>query len=156
MAAQDKQLEFQIPFSTLVSLVEQLGLEDVLTLRHRLDEMLAQQEDALKLSNPQVMAEIHEALAEYKAGAYVTRSESPGEAYDMSLTTAVREWGLEQLARLRRTQPDLVDSAISQMMQEDERLRRSMVVSAYLDGKINLGKAAELLGLHELELREQF
>jgi hypothetical protein len=72
MATQDKQLEFKIPFSTLVSLVEQLELEDALTLRNRLDEILAQREDALMLSNPQVMAEIHEALAEYKAGEYVT------------------------------------------------------------------------------------
>jgi len=72
MAMQDKQLELKIPFSTLISLVEQLELEDALTLRTRLDEMLAQREDALMLSNPQVMAEIHEALTEYKAGAYVT------------------------------------------------------------------------------------
>ncbi len=72
MATQDKQLELKIPFSTLISLVEQLEIEDALTLRGRLDEMLAQREDALMLSNPQVMAEIHEALAEYKAGEYVT------------------------------------------------------------------------------------
>ena len=30
------------------------------------------------------------------------------------------------------------------------------IVSAYLDEEINLGKAAEMLGLHELELRERF
>jgi hypothetical protein len=30
------------------------------------------------------------------------------------------------------------------------------VVNAYLDEVINLGKAAELLGLHRLELRERF
>ncbi len=72
MAAQDKQLEFKITFSTLINLVEQLELEDALVLRDRLDEMLAQREDALMLSNPQVMAEIHEALVEYKAGEYVT------------------------------------------------------------------------------------
>jgi hypothetical protein len=72
MATQDKQLELKIPFSTLINLVEQLELEDALALRGRLDEMLAQREDALMLSNPQVMAEIHEALAEYKAGEYVT------------------------------------------------------------------------------------
>jgi predicted HTH domain antitoxin len=156
MATQDKQLEFKIPFSTLISLVEQLELEEALALRNRLDEMLAQREDALMLSNPQVMAEIHEALAEYKTGEYVTLPQSKGEVCNMPLTAAVAEWGLEQLARLRRTQPDLVDSAISQIMQDNEHLRWSMVVSAYLDEKINLGKAAELLGLHEWELREQF
>ena len=156
MAAQDKQLELKITFSTLISLVEQLELEDALALRNRLDEMLAQREDALMLSNPQVMAEIHEALAEYKTGEYVTLPKLKGEACNMPLTAAVAEWGLEQLARLRRTQPDLVDSVISQIMQDNEHLRWSMVVSAYLDEKINLGKAAELLGLQEWELREQF
>jgi predicted HTH domain antitoxin len=30
------------------------------------------------------------------------------------------------------------------------------VVSAYLDEEINLGKAAEMLGMHELELRDRF
>jgi hypothetical protein len=31
-----------------------------------------------------------------------------------------------------------------------------LVVSAYLDEEINLGKAAEMLELHELELRDRF
>jgi len=31
-----------------------------------------------------------------------------------------------------------------------------LVLDAYLGRQINLGKAAELLGLHELELRERF
>ena len=35
-------------------------------------------------------------------------------------------------------------------------LKMVEIVSAYLDEEINLGKAAEMLGLHELELREKF
>jgi len=35
-------------------------------------------------------------------------------------------------------------------------LKWSLVLSAYLDEEINLGKAAELLEVHELELRQQF
>lgn len=31
-----------------------------------------------------------------------------------------------------------------------------MIVSAYRDREINLGKAAELLSMHQLELRERF
>lgn len=42
------------------------------------------------------------------------------------------------------------------LIQSDEELRWPVVVSAYQDRKINLGKAAELLELHELELRERF
>jgi predicted HTH domain antitoxin len=39
---------------------------------------------------------------------------------------------------------------------EDPELRWGLVVSAYLDRQINLGKAAELLDMHELELRKRF
>ena len=42
------------------------------------------------------------------------------------------------------------------LVQGDQELRWSRVVDAYRDGHINLGKAAELLGMHELELREHF
>ncbi|KAA3657873.1 MAG: hypothetical protein DWQ04_26835 [Chloroflexi bacterium] len=31
-----------------------------------------------------------------------------------------------------------------------------MIISAYLDGEINFGKAAEMLSMHELELRDRF
>jgi len=40
-------------------------------------------------------------------------------------------------------------------LQEDQYQRWSMIIGAYRDGDINLGKAAELLGLHELALRER-
>ena len=42
------------------------------------------------------------------------------------------------------------------MLQTNPELTWSLVVSAYQDEEINLGKATELLGLHELELRDQF
>jgi predicted HTH domain antitoxin len=35
-------------------------------------------------------------------------------------------------------------------------LREKLVIGAYLDGDINFGKAAELLNVHPVELREQF
>ncbi|MCP4655050.1 MAG: UPF0175 family protein [bacterium] len=49
-----------------------------------------------------------------------------------------------------------MDAAIAQLFAENRELRWSVVVSAYLDGEINLGKAAELLGQHELELCDRF
>jgi predicted HTH domain antitoxin len=64
------------------------------------------------------------------------------------------QWELYQLVRLR--QPDLLDMALRQVMAANEGLRWSMVVGAYLDGQISLGKAAELLNLHSLQLRERF
>lgn len=65
-------------------------------------------------------------------------------------------WTLEQLSKLRRYQPELVDQAIEEMLTRHEDLRWSVVVGAYLDEEINLGKAAELLGIHRLELQERF
>ncbi|MBE2240097.1 MAG: UPF0175 family protein [Caldilineaceae bacterium] len=41
-------------------------------------------------------------------------------------------------------------------VQEDEALRWSVVVSAYLDEEISLARAASLLDVHPLELREMF
>jgi predicted HTH domain antitoxin len=42
------------------------------------------------------------------------------------------------------------------MIEGNPDIAWSLVVSAYLDEAINLGKAAELLGFHELELQEKF
>ncbi len=42
------------------------------------------------------------------------------------------------------------------MLDEDKDLRWALVVSAYLDGDISLARAAELLDMHALELRERF
>lgn len=65
-------------------------------------------------------------------------------------------WELEQLTKLSREQPELVNAAVRRLLTEDDELRWALVVSAYLDRHINLGKAAELLGMHELELRDRF
>ncbi len=65
-------------------------------------------------------------------------------------------WAMKHLERLRETRPELVDQAITRLLKADSELRWSVVVSAYLDREINLGKAAELLELHEFELRARF
>ncbi len=69
---------------------------------------------------------------------------------------ATLPWAMKQLARVREARPELVDRAIASLLEADGELRWSVVLSAYLDREINLGKAAELLGFHELELRERF
>jgi len=65
-------------------------------------------------------------------------------------------WVLQQLVKLRQQRPELVDGAISRLIQDDQELRWSLVLNAYRDHQINLGKAAELLGMQELELRDRF
>jgi predicted HTH domain antitoxin len=70
--------------------------------------------------------------------------------------SALPQWEVEQLFKLQRHQPLLVEQAVHRLVQEDASIRWSVVVGAYQDGQINLGKAAELLNLHELELRRRF
>ncbi|CAG0987900.1 hypothetical protein ANRL3_02567 [Anaerolineae bacterium] len=65
-------------------------------------------------------------------------------------------WELAQLNQLYQYRPDLVSAALRRLMSEDAELRWAMVVTAYLNHEINLGKAAELLNLYELELRDRF
>lgn len=68
----------------------------------------------------------------------------------------VQTWALEQLVRLYQRRPELVSAALDRLLAEDEELRWAVVVGAYLDGQISLGKAAELLGMQALALRNQF
>lgn len=64
-------------------------------------------------------------------------------------------WAVKHLRRVGETHPKRVDAAMRRLLQSDDELRWSLVLNAYLDQDINLGKAAELLGRHELELRDQ-
>lgn len=65
-------------------------------------------------------------------------------------------WPLQQLVKLQRSQPALVVRAMRRLIDQDEALRWSLVVSAYLDEEISLARAASLLKMHPLALREQF
>jgi predicted HTH domain antitoxin len=66
------------------------------------------------------------------------------------------DWVLEELKDIARFSPDWVTEALEDMLKAQPRLLWALVVSAYLSGRINLGKAAELLGKHRLELQEEF
>lgn len=66
------------------------------------------------------------------------------------------EWLIENLRDLYREHPDLVSPLLHSLLTESEELRWTLVVKAYQAREINLGKAAEFLGLHELELRDRF
>lgn len=75
----------------------------------------------------------------------------------MALDTSLSpDWTIRQLTKLYKRRPQLVDAALTKLLEDDLTLRWSLVLSAYLDEDINLGKAAELLGIHELALRERF
>ena len=74
----------------------------------------------------------------------------------MSSVTMTESWPLEQLVKLQRSQPHVVQRALQRLLDEDEELRWSVVVNAYLDEEISLARAATCLGLHPLALRERF
>ena len=65
-------------------------------------------------------------------------------------------WEVDQLFKLRERQPDLFELVVQRLVQGNEDIRWSVVIGAYQDRQTNLGKAAELLGLTELELRQRF
>jgi len=66
------------------------------------------------------------------------------------------EWVLSQFEKILYMRPKLMHRVLDKIIQGDEELRWSMVVGAYLDKEINLGKAAELLSIHRLELQNRF
>lgn len=66
------------------------------------------------------------------------------------------DWAFSQLTKLHKRQPGMVANALQTMIESNPDLAWSLVVSAYLDEEINLGKAAEMLEMHELELRDRF
>ncbi|BCW97037.1 MAG: UPF0175 family protein [Fimbriimonadales bacterium] len=65
-------------------------------------------------------------------------------------------WLRQQFERLSQTRPDMVEAVLQRALEEDADFRWAMVVGAYLDEQINLGKAAELLGMHRAQLQQLF
>ena len=66
------------------------------------------------------------------------------------------EWEVEELCKLGKIQPEILEVALKELWQREPALYKSVIINAYLDEKINLGKAAELLGVHRLELQNEF
>ena len=65
-------------------------------------------------------------------------------------------WQLAQLEKLHEIDPDIVDNAIEELLGKETVLKEKVIIGAYLDGDINFGKTAELLGVHPVKLRGMF
>ena len=65
------------------------------------------------------------------------------------------EWEVEELCKLGKIQPEILEAAFKELWQRNPALYKSVVINAYIDEKISLGKAAELLGMHRLELQNE-
>ena len=65
-------------------------------------------------------------------------------------------WQLKQLEKLHEIEPEMVNNAINDFLKSAIELKEKLIIGAYIDGEINFGKVAELLGIHPVKLREQF
>lgn len=66
------------------------------------------------------------------------------------------EWIIQGLQRLSEIKPDDLQKVMSDIRDQRPEIFRSLVVIAYIDGKISLSKASELLGLTRIELEMEF
>jgi predicted HTH domain antitoxin len=65
-------------------------------------------------------------------------------------------WQLRQLEKLSQVEPELVATALEELLRRQQALRDKLVIGAYLDGEISLAKAAELFEQHPVQLRKMF
>ncbi len=65
-------------------------------------------------------------------------------------------WTVEELKKLSEIHPEMVDSALESIGRWKPDFYKSLVISAYIDEKISLSKAAELLGITRIELQKEF
>mgnify|MGYP001618074096 CR=1 FL=1 len=63
---------------------------------------------------------------------------------------------LKQMGKIYEIKPEEIESLFEKLRAEYKDLWEEIVIGAYLDDEINLSKAAELLGLHPIELRKIF
>ena len=63
---------------------------------------------------------------------------------------------IEQLQKIAQLDSKTVEPLFAMLPQRAPELWRKLVVGAYLDDQINLGKAAQMLGKHPIELRREF
>lgn len=65
-------------------------------------------------------------------------------------------WQLHQLERLQQINPQSFDETLNKVLKQDQELWKDLVMGAYINEEISLGKAAELLEVYPLELRKEF
>ncbi|MFH1318641.1 MAG: UPF0175 family protein [Candidatus Omnitrophota bacterium] len=64
-------------------------------------------------------------------------------------------WEVEELSNISEVQPKIVENALKSLWGNNPELYKMIVINAYIDGKINLGKAAEFLRISRLELEKE-
>lgn len=64
-------------------------------------------------------------------------------------------WEVEELKNISEIQPKMVKDALKNLWKNDPELYKMVIINAYIDGKINLGKAAEFLQVPRLALEKE-
>lgn len=64
-------------------------------------------------------------------------------------------WAIDELKKLSEVQPDIVERILEEVRVREPELYKSMVIGAYVDEKISLSKAAELLNVTRNELQKE-
>jgi len=65
------------------------------------------------------------------------------------------DWMIQGLQKLGEIKPDALEKVLGDIEHQRPEIFRSLVIIAYVDGKISLSKAAELLGLTRIELQRE-
>nr|MDO8082683.1 UPF0175 family protein [Candidatus Freyarchaeota archaeon] len=64
-------------------------------------------------------------------------------------------WVLDELKKIGEIQPEVINRLINEIRRSSPEVYKSLIIGAYVDGKINLSKAAELLGINRIELQRE-
>lgn len=65
------------------------------------------------------------------------------------------EWIIQGLEKLAEIKPESLEKISQDIKERRPEIFRSLVLIAYIDGKISLSKAAELLGQTRIELQKE-
>lgn len=64
-------------------------------------------------------------------------------------------WVLDELKKIGEIQPEVISNLLGEIRKSNPDLYKSIVIGAYVDGRISLSKAAELLGVTRIELQRE-
>lgn len=65
------------------------------------------------------------------------------------------EWIIQGLQKLGEIKPESLEKIFQDIKERRPEIFRSLVLIAYIDGRLSLSKAAELLGLTRIELQRE-
>ncbi|MBS7251474.1 MAG: UPF0175 family protein [Candidatus Freyarchaeota archaeon] len=64
-------------------------------------------------------------------------------------------WVLDELRKIGEIQPETIDKLLAEIRKNSPNVYRSIIIGAYVDGRISLSRAAELLGVTRIELQRE-